>query len=95
MEDNKLWAYLEVSGLSQTKQEKLYYWVRMATKFGIAGTWEQLGLKHKGGSVARRKKEIALIIGELGHISGNVPNLIDFLRAEHKKFEIIKPKSEL
>ena len=95
MEDNKLWAYLDASELSQTKQEKLYYWVRMATKSGIAGTWEQLRLKHKGGSVARRKQEIALILGELGQISGNVPNLIDFLRAEHEKFEVIKPKSEL
>lgn len=95
MEDNKLRVYLESSGLSQTKQEKLYYWVRMATNFGIAGTWEQLKSKHKGGSVDRRKKEIALILQELGQISGNVPNLVDFLRAEHEKFESIKPKNPL
>lgn len=95
MEDNKLFSYLESSGLSQTKQEKLHYWVRMATKFGIAGAWEQLKLKHKGGSVSRRKKEIALILQELGQISGNVPNLVDFLRAEHERFEIIKPKTPL
>jgi len=95
MEDNKLFAYLESSGLSQTKQEKLHYWVRMATKFGIAGTWEQLKLKHRGGSISRRKKEIALILQELGQISGNVPNLVDFLRAEHERFEIIKPKIPL
>ncbi len=95
MEDNKLWAYLEDSGLSQIKQEKLYYWVRMATKSGIAGTWEQMKLKLKGGSVSQRKKEVALALQELGTISGNVPNLMDFLRAEHKKFEIIKPKGNL
>lgn len=95
MEDNRLRVYLESSGLSQTKQEKLYYWVRMATNFGIAGTWEQLKSKYKGGSVDRRKKEIALILQELGQISGNVPNLVDFLRAEHEKFETIKPKNEL
>ncbi len=95
MEDNKLRVYLESSSLSQAKQEKLYYWVRMATNFGVAGTWEQLKLKYKGGSVDRRKKEIALILQELGQISGNVANLIDFLRAEHKKFELIKPKNEL
>ena len=58
MEDNKLRVYLESSGLSQVKQEKLYYWVRMATNFGVAGTWEQLKLKHKGGSVDRRKKRL-------------------------------------
>jgi hypothetical protein len=67
----------------------------MTTKFGIAGVWEQLKQKHKGGSVVRRKKEIALILQELGTISGNVPNLVDFLRAEHDKFEIIKPKGNL
>lgn len=95
MEDNKLRVYLESSSLSQSKQEKLYYWVRMATNFGVAGTWEQLKSKHRGGSVDRRKKEIALILQELGQISGNVPNLVDFLRAEHEKFELIKPKNEL
>ena len=94
MEDNKLWAYLDTSGLSQSKQEKLYYWVRMATKFGIAGTWEQIRQKLSGGSVGRYKKEIALTLQELGRVSGNTPNLIDFLRAEHIKFEIIRPKSE-
>lgn len=94
MEDNKLWAYLDASELIQSKQETLYYWVRMATKFGIAGTWEQMGQKLKGGSVGRYKKEIALTLQELGRISGNTPNLIDFLRAEHIKFEMIRPKSE-
>lgn len=95
MEDNRLLAYLESSELGQAKQEKLYYWVRIATTFGIAGTWEQLKKKHRGGSVPRCKKEIALILQELGQISGNTPNLIDFLRAEHNRFEIIKPKGEL
>jgi hypothetical protein len=92
MEDNKLWAYLAASGLSQIKQEKLCYWVRMATKSGIAGTWEQMKLKLKGGSVAQRKKEVSLALQELGTISGNIPNLIGFLRAEHERFEIIRPK---
>jgi hypothetical protein len=95
MEDNKLWAYLDNSGLSQNKQEKLYYWARMATKSGIDGTWEQMKLKLKGGSIGQRKKEVALALQELGTISGNVPNLVDFLRAEHEKFETIKPKGKL
>ncbi len=94
MEDNKLRAYLEGSEISINKQEKLYYWVRMATKNGIAGTWEQIKLKYKGGSVARCKKEIALILQELGKIDGNIPNLIEFLRNEHLKFESIKPTVE-
>lgn len=95
MEDNKLRVYLESTTLSQIKQERLYYWVRMATIFGITGTWEQLKLKYKGGSIIRHKKEIALMLQELGQISGNVPNLVDFLRAEHNRFEIIKPKNNL
>jgi len=92
MEENKLWAYLEKSGLSHTKQRDLFFWVRMATKNGIAGTWEEIGRKFKGGSIIRKKRETSLILQELGTISGNTPNLIDFLRNEHEKFEIIKPK---
>ena len=65
----------------------------MTAKFGIAGTWERLKVKYKGGSVGRCKKEIALVLQELGQISGNVPNLIEFLRAELERFEVIKPKS--
>lgn len=92
MQENELLAYLEASGMSQKKQENLYYWVRMATRNGIAGTWEQLKAKHKGGSVGRHKRDIALALTELRQISGNTPNLIAFLREEHQKFEIIKPK---
>jgi len=92
MEENKLWAYLEKSNLSQIKQRELFFWVRMATKNGIAGTWTEIKRKYKGGSVVRKKEEVSLILQELGTISGNTPNLIDFLRAELDKFEIIKPK---
>ncbi len=95
MEDNRLRAYLDNSKISIKKQEKLYYWVRMATNFGISGTWEQIKLRYSGGSVANCKKEVALILQELGRIDGNIPNLIEFLRAELAKFEIIKPKDEL
>ncbi len=92
MEDNILRAYLDNSGLSVKKQEKLYYWVRMATNFGISGTWEQVKLKYRGGSIASCKKEIALILAELPKADGTLPNLIQFLREELEKFEIIKWK---
>lgn len=92
MEENKLWAYLENSKLSQAKQQDLFYWVRMATKNGIAGTWAEIKRKYRGGSITRKKGEISLALQELGTISGNTPNLIDFLRNEHKRFDIIKPK---
>ncbi len=95
MEENKLWAYLEKSGLTKLKQIQLFYWVRMATKNGIAGTWEEIKRKYKGGSVVRKKQEISLALQELGTITGNTPNLIDFLRAEQERFEIIKPKRQL
>lgn len=92
MEENRLRTYLDNSEMSIKQQEQLYYWVRMATNFGISGTWEQIKLKYKGGSVPRIKKEVALILQELGRIDGNIPNLIKFLRDEHEKFDIIKPK---
>jgi len=91
MEENKLKAYLDNSGLSVKKQEKLYYWVRTTTNFGIGGTWEQIKLKYRGGSVPNCKKEISLILAEFGRIDGNTPNLIKFLRNKHEEFEIIKP----
>jgi hypothetical protein len=94
MEDNRLRAYLDNSTISIKKQQNLYYWVRMATNIGISGTWEQIRLKYKGGSVDRCKKEVSLILQELGKIDGNTPNLIAYLRSEHKKFEIIKGKTD-
>lgn len=92
MEENKLRAYLDDSDISVKKQEKLYYWARMTTNFGIGGTWEQIKLKYKGGSVPNCKKEISLILTALGRINGNTPNLIKFLRNKHEEFEIIKLK---
>jgi hypothetical protein len=92
MKENRLRAYLDNSGISIKQQEQLYYWVRMATNFGLSGTWEQIKLKYKGGSIARIKKEVALTLQELGEIDSNALNLIKFLRNEHEKFDIIKPK---
>ncbi len=92
MKDNVLRAYLDSSGLGVKKQEKLYYWVRMTTEFGISGAWEQIKLKYSGGSIASCKKEIALILAELPKIDDTLPNLIQFLREELEKFEIIKWK---
>jgi hypothetical protein len=95
LEESKLMAYLDNSCLGMNTKQKLYYWVRMATNFGINGTWEQVRLRCKGGGVDRWKREIAFVLQELGRIDGKVPNLVDFLRAEHERFEIIKPKQNL
>lgn len=95
MEDNTLRAHLDSSGITVKKQEKLYYWVRMSTNFGIGGTWEQIKLKYSGGSVGSCKKEIALILTELPKVDGTLPNLIQFLREELEKFEIIKLKKDI
>jgi hypothetical protein len=93
MQDNELRAYLESSGLSIKKQESLYYWVRMATNFGVAGVWGHIRQNYNGGSIDRKRKEISLILAELGEIRGIMPNLVGFLRQELNRFEIIKPKS--
>lgn len=93
MRDNELRAYLEDSGLSIKKQESLYFYARMATNFGVRGTWNYIKEKHKGGSVERKRKAVSLILTELGEIRGSMPNLIGFLRQELEKFEIIKPLS--
>ena len=92
MEDKKLRVYLENSGMSMLKQQRLYYWVLMTTINGVNGAWEHLRTKYSGNSITRVRKEIALALQELGNISGNTPNLIAFLRKEHENFEIIRPK---
>jgi hypothetical protein len=93
MQENELLAYLENSRLTPASQHELFYWVRIATKNGTAGTWKEIERKYKGGSVPRKKKEIALILTELGEINSNIPNLIDFIREKHERFNIIKPRN--
>jgi hypothetical protein len=93
MGENELLAYLDGLNIGQDKKQKLFYWVRMATIFGVKGTWEKIGFDYKGGSVQRVKNEIGLIFTELGEINKNIPNLITFLREEHERFDIITPTS--
>lgn len=94
MDENGLLDYLYSSGMSQHQVEKLYYWVRMATNFGIAGTWGRLGEVYSGGNVAIVKNKISKAILELGKLDGKTPNLLEFIRAELVKFEMVKPKSD-
>lgn len=96
MEDNKIWAIMEKRELSIKKQEKLYYWTRMATKNGITGTFNHLKTQYKGSSFSRNKKEINSILEELKEeIIGNMPNLISFLRSQIDEFKLIKPQRKL
>lgn len=94
MEENRLLDYLYSSKLSQHQVEKLFFWVRMATNFGIAGTWGRLKEVYSGGNVSANKNKIGQALIELGEIDGNVPNLLGFMRSELVKFEMIKPKSD-
>ena len=55
--------------------------------------WAQMAERMKGGSYDRYKKEVSLILTELGQITGNIPNLIGYLRNQHQKFAIYKVKS--
>ena len=91
MEENQLWAYLDKPELAMNKQEKLFYWVRMANKFGIKGTLERLKAKGKGGSIPRYKKDILDTIDKLGKIPADTPNLVGYLREKHREFKLIVP----
>lgn len=94
MEENRLLDYLYSSGISQHQVEKLFFWVRMATGFGISGTWSRLSEAYKGGNVSTNKKNIGQAIAELGKLERKVPNLLEFIRNELEKFELVKPKSD-
>lgn len=94
MEDNKLLDYLYSSVLTQHQREKLYFWVRIATNFGIAGLWDKLKDVYAGGNVSEVKKKISQALVELGPLDRNLPNLVEFIRTELEKFEMVKPKTD-
>jgi hypothetical protein len=93
MGDNELLAYLKNQKMSFKTKSQLYYIAKMTTTFGIKGAFEELKSELKGGSYGRFKKEVALALLEVGEINKNSPNLLQYLRAKHEEFEIIKPKS--
>lgn len=93
MAENELEQYLLSKSLGFKRHALLYYLVNMTTKFGVGAMWASLGERLKGGGYDRYKKEIGVIMTELGQIQGNVPNLIAYLRYQHQKFAILKTKS--
>jgi len=94
MEENRLLDHLYSSNLSHHQIEKLFFWVRMATNFGIGGTWGRLKESYSGGNVSINKNKISEALTELGPMQGNTPNLLEFMRNELEKFEIIKPADD-
>ncbi len=92
MQENRIEQYLADKNLGLKQQALLFYLVNKATKIGELGLWEDLRVKVKGGSFDRYKREVGKILEDLGQIDGNTPNLINYLRKQHQKFEIIRPK---
>lgn len=96
MAENELEQYLISKFLDNKgikKHALLYYLVNMTTKFGVGTMWASLSERLKGGGYDRYKKDIGVMVAELGQIQGNVPNLIAYLRYQHQKFAILKTKS--
>ena len=93
MEENRLEWYLLEKNWSVKKHALMSYLVNMTTKIGVAATWDTLKQRMKGGSYDTYKREVALAMAELGQLSGYTPNLVAYLRNQHQKFAIIRPKS--
>ncbi|HDQ22349.1 MAG TPA: hypothetical protein ENN28_00045 [Candidatus Uhrbacteria bacterium] len=93
MQENRLEQYLRDKNLPLKKRAFISYLVNKATKIGAKGLFEELREDLSGGSYDRLKKEISLILVELGDISQDLPNLLQYLRAKHDEFKIIKPES--
>lgn len=93
MEENRLEWYLLEQNWGVKKHALMSYLVNMATKIGVAATWDTLKQRLKGGSYDKYKREVALAIAELGQLTGYTPNLVAYLRNQHQKFAIIRPKS--
>ena len=94
MKDNNLLACLDNCNLRQNQKESMYYWVHMVIKYGTAQTWEYLKRRYSKASASRKKKQILAIIKKLDKTNNNLPDLIQFLRNEHEKFELIKPAGD-
>lgn len=88
MKENELEAYLLSKNMSLKSHALMYYLVNKTTKNGVAEVWEELRQRAKGGTYDRYKKEISLIIVELGELSGNTANLVRYLREQHQRFEL-------
>ena len=67
MEENRLEWYLLDKKMGVKKHALMFYLVNMATKIGVAATWDNLKQRMKGGSYDTYKKEVALAMTELGH----------------------------
>ena len=70
------------------------YLVNMTTKIGLAKTLELAKRETSNSSYERIKKSLPKIRQELGEIDETTLNLIEFLRGELVKFELIKPEVE-
>ncbi len=91
MKENELEQYLLSKNLGFNRHALLSYLVNMTTKIGVAAMWGQMEERMGGSSYDRYKKEVSLIITELGEIPNTLPNLIQYLRYQHQKFEIYRP----
>lgn len=92
MSENKLERYLRTKNLTFKKCTLLFYLVNKCAKIGVIGLLDELKYDLKGGSFCRVKKEILEIVKELGEIAEPSHNLVRFLREEHSKFKLFKPK---
>lgn len=88
MKENELEVYLLSKDLSLKSHALMFYMVNKTTKNGVAAVWEELRQRARGGTYDRYKKEISLVIVELGDLSGNTVNLVRYLREQHERFEL-------
>jgi len=94
MKDNQLEYILRNKGFDFDERALLYYMVNIAINFGLNQLWKELKEEMSNSKFYRNRKEVLEIVKKLDEFKEPTVNLIEFLRGELVKFELIKPEVE-
>lgn len=89
---HQLEQFLIAQNLSLSKHAQLFYWSYKAKEIGLRQTLDELRERTTQTTASRYEKELKKTVEDLGRLQQGLPNLLTFLREEHEKFELIRPK---
>jgi len=93
MKDNKLLHILENSSLTLNEKGKLYYMVNMAIKNGLNELWMSFKGNVSQSTKDRLGNKVIELKKELDNFKEPTEGIVEFLREELEKFELIRPEN--
>lgn len=89
MRENEIENYLDSLNISSSEKYALSYFANKATKYGPKGTLAEMKETMSPSNYGRHKKKLTDISSFMDTIGLEQPNLIQFLRAEHERFNLL------